>query len=268
MYSGILPVSLLTSSAMALGNIAVFISISWALMEKFYLEFESNFVTSSNEGNKLTHHIENLQTEIAVKEHDVQHHAEMLQEKDEEIEYVQKRLREQATHDSVTKLINYSSFVMQFQHFFHDATRYHYPVVTLLIDIDGFSELNEKYELSVVNQTLQGVAKIINNESRNTDLVARYNSEGTFVFVMTHSVVDNAVIKAKDLIIKIQQIKIQDVSMLTITASIGISLMGASERSSNYQFILDKAEKAIERSRLEGGNSVNVFSYENNKSHL
>lgn len=261
MYADILPVSFLTSNAMTLGTVAVIVSLAWALMDKFITEYDCNFASTSKEGSKLVEHIENLKTEVSLKEKDVQHHLNLLEEKEQEIEYAQKRIREQATHDGLTKLINHDSFVLQFQHFFHDATRYHYPVISLLIDVDDFKGLNEKFGLAAGNDVLKSIANIVIQESRNTDLIARYGDD-EIIFVMTHAVVENAMKKAEDVLLKIQQIKIKDQPDLLVTASVGITVMGASERSSDYSFILDKAERAVEQAQAEGGNCVRVFTYD------
>ncbi|MCK5478025.1 MAG: GGDEF domain-containing protein, partial [Methylococcales bacterium] len=186
---------------------------------------------------------------------------DLLEEKDQEIEYAQKRIREQATHDGLTKLINHDSFVLQFQHFFHDATRYHYPVITLLIDVDDFKVLNEKFGLAAGNDVLKAIANIVSQESRNTDLIARYGDD-EIVFVMTHAVMENAMKKSEEILLKIQQIKIKDHPDLSVSASIGVTVMGASERSGDYSFILDKVEKAVEQAQDEGGSCVRVFTYD------
>ena len=261
MYAGLLPVSFLTTYAMSFGTIAVIVFLSWALMDKFITGYDQTFAKNSKEGGKLSRHIEDLKSEILQREKEIKQHSELLGEKDQEIEYAQKRLREQATHDPLTKLINYQSFLLQFQHFFHDATRYHYPVITLLIDLDDFKELNDKYGLAVGNDVLKAVAKIVSFESRNTDVVARYGDD-EIVFVMTHAILEQAKIKAEDLLSKIQKISIEGQPELQVTASIGVTVMGASERSSDYRFILDKVEKAVQKAQVDGGNCTNVYSYD------
>ncbi|MCK5189255.1 MAG: diguanylate cyclase [Methylococcales bacterium] len=261
MYADILPVSFLTSHAMTFGTAAVIVLLAWALMDKFITEYDCNFASTSKEGGKLVDRIDQLKAEISLKEKDVQHNLDLLEEKDQEIEYAQKRIREQATHDGLTKLINHDSFVLQFQHFFHDATRYHYPVITLLIDVDDFKVLNEKFGLAAGNDVLKAIANIVTQESRNTDLIARYGDD-EIVFVMTHAVMENAMKKSEEILLKIQQIKIKDHPDLSVSASIGVTVMGASERSGDYSFILDKVEKAVEQAQDEGGSCVRVFTYD------
>ncbi len=265
MYAGILPISFMTSNALAFGALAVIISMAWALMDRFEIQYEANFALHSKEGAKLTQQAEKSLTELLVRQEEVAVLQAQMKEKDREIDYLNHRLKEQMTHDSLTKLMNYNTFMQSFYRLFHDATRYHYIFSVLLIEIDKFDEIEKKSGEASAQDVLKSVCNLLLSNSRNTDLLAKYNEEA-FIFVLSHAVLKNTQIKAQSLLQQINSITIPVMPEFIVTASMGLTVMGASERNSDSQFILEKAERALADAKKNGGNRLSVFVYD--EKHL
>jgi diguanylate cyclase (GGDEF)-like protein len=87
------------------------------------------------------------------------------------------RLQHLATTDSLTGLANRRSFDERFAVEFARARRKSLPLSVLLLDVDNFKKLNDRYGHDIGDQTLQQVADILRAVARQGDLVVCYGGE-------------------------------------------------------------------------------------------
>ena len=261
MDSGLLPENLFRYFGITFGSAAAAVLISWTLTVKFFEESRQSFSGHLDKGGNLSSQIKELEAKIEDNEKEISQHNEIIGEKDQEIEYNLKRLREQSVYDKLTRLLNYSSFIVQFNRFYHDASRYHYPVAVILIDLDKFKNINDTFGLDAGNEVLKAVAEVLQQDCRNTDLIARYGDD-EFIFLMTHSTKENAVIKGEQIIKKIHSISLKTHPDLAASASVGITMMGSGGGgySHDTRSIIDKAKKALSQAKAEGGGQVRIFT--------
>lgn len=259
--SGMLPDDFMSAFGSTTGSAATALLISWALSIKSFNATRQFYSGHLDKGGSLTKEIRELKSEIEHNEKEIEKYHNIIEDKDNEIEYNLKRLREQSIYDKLTRLLNYSSFILQFNRFYHDASRYHYPVAVVLIDMDQFKKINETYGLDTGNEILKDVADILQQDCRNTDLIARYGDD-EFVFLMTHAIKENAVIKGEQIIQKIRSITIKNHADIAVSASIGITMMGSGGGgySHDTRSILDEAKKALNQAKGEGGGHVRIFT--------
>jgi diguanylate cyclase (GGDEF)-like protein len=94
---------------------------------------------------------------------------------------VRTRLYEQAerlaTTDGLTGLLNRRTFNGQLQRRLREAQRYNRPLSMLLLDIDHFKKVNDTYGHPAGDAVLRGVAQLLQNQARETDIVARFGGE-------------------------------------------------------------------------------------------
>ena len=100
-----------------------------------------------------------------------------LREKDEIKASV---LKHKAEHDPLTGLINREAF-NQIKEVLCDTAE---PVAYLIIDIDFFKSVNDKYGHLVGDNVLKKIAAILSEQFRNTDYVARIGGD-EFAVIMT-----------------------------------------------------------------------------------
>lgn len=258
--SGLMPNDLISAFGSTSGSAVTALLISWTLSIKAFKETEAFYSGHMDKGGSLSREIRELKSIVDQNEKEIKKYLDLIEDKDNEIEYNLKRLREQSIYDKLTKLLNYSSFILQFNRFYHDASRYHYPVAVVLIDMDQFKQINETYGLDIGNEILKDVADILQQDCRNTDLIARYGDD-EFIFLMTHAIKENAVIKSEQIIQKIRSIRVKNHSDLAVSASIGITMMGSGGGgfSHDTRSILEEAKKALNMAKGEGGGQVRVF---------
>lgn len=83
-------------------------------------------------------------------------------------------LREQARLDPLTGLCNRSAFDERLVEEMRLARRHGEPLALLVVDIDAFKRVNDRYGHLAGDRTLAHVAAIIRREARGSDLVFRY----------------------------------------------------------------------------------------------
>ena len=85
--------------------------------------------------------------------------------------------RYQATHDALTGLANYREFVDTLEREVLRAERGKNSFGVLLLDVDEFKAINDKYGHLAGNRALKRLSEVIKDHSRATDLAARYGGD-------------------------------------------------------------------------------------------
>ena len=92
-------------------------------------------------------------------------------------------MEKMATTDGLTGLVNHRTFQARFDEQLATARRYSRKLSFILTDIDHFKSVNDTYGHPMGDQVLKGVARILKEQARDTDIVARYGGE-EFAIVM------------------------------------------------------------------------------------
>lgn len=87
------------------------------------------------------------------------------------------KLRQLATTDPLTSLLNRRGFDTQGESLLSHASRYQLPVTAIMLDLDHFKQINDTYGHEVGDRALQLFARLLNDTCRSGDLVARLGGE-------------------------------------------------------------------------------------------
>lgn len=87
------------------------------------------------------------------------------------------RLADLNTIDELTGTLNRSHLLHHLQSEMDKAQRYHTSFSVILLDIDGFSGVNDCYGVQIGNQVLSRLAAILINSLRSHDMVGRVGSD-------------------------------------------------------------------------------------------
>lgn len=87
------------------------------------------------------------------------------------------RLSAYATHDPLTGLYNRRALYTHLPQWAAWSARYGHPLTVLLIDIDRFKEINDRYGHLMGDVALQSVAAALRQGVRGSDLVVRYGGD-------------------------------------------------------------------------------------------
>jgi diguanylate cyclase (GGDEF)-like protein len=132
------------------------------------------------------------------------------------------------------------------------AERYPQAVSVILMDLDHFKAVNDRYGHAVGDSVLQAVAALAQGSIRPTDTVGRWGGE-EFLFVVPEIPPPHARPMAERLRRLIEKLALRHVGH--ITASFGIADYRAGEPQ---EALLDRADAALYRAKQNGRNRVEV----------
>jgi diguanylate cyclase (GGDEF)-like protein len=115
------------------------------------------------------------------------------------LEELSQRLRNMAYRDAVTGLYNHRYFREQLSHELERAARYGQPLSMILMDMNNFKEINDRYGHFMGDKFLGLVGEVIDRQIRASDVGARYGGD-EFVVVLPNTAADEATITGEKLV--------------------------------------------------------------------
>jgi diguanylate cyclase (GGDEF)-like protein len=176
-----------------------------------------------------------------------------------EIEAKNLALQRAATRDPLTDCLNRRAFAEMGEPLLARALGPHgRPAAALLLDIDHFKSVNDRFGHAVGDRVIRTVAATLREEMRPGDLVARHGGE-EFAVLMPDCAVGDAAVVADRVRRRIAERCLEhlsDLPTLQVTVSVGVSdsTLGAP----TLDGLLDQADTALYRAKRSGRNRVLV----------
>ena len=168
--------------------------------------------------------------------------------------------RRLAQTDSLTGLFNRRHFYDLARREFERAHRYHQPLSAIMIDVDSFKQVNDRYGHSVGDMVLHSVAQSCLSSLRSVDVVARYGGE-EFVALIPNTDLDGCYQIAERMRGCVAgRTHLVGEDRLSITISLGIAEMDPD--CLNVDTLLDQADKALYKAKQAGKNQVAAWDRE------
>lgn len=164
----------------------------------------------------------------------------------------QRRLEQMASTDKLTGTLSRQVFQVTFDHALSQAQRQQQVTSILLMDIDHFKQINDKFGHEVGDMVLRRVAQEIRSTLRASDILCRWGGE-EFIAVL----VDCDGLACASIGNKIRE-AVAAMSFEVNGASVGVTLSaGAAEYHDNEaSLVINRADKALYRAKAEGRNRV------------
>ncbi len=115
-----------------------------------------------------------------------------LEEKNAQLEKALKQVEQMAATDPLTGLYNRRHFSKVLDQLFDEAQRYEKDLSCVMIDLDGYKQLNDTFGHQLGDQLLVLAGKCISTNMRRMDVAARYGGD-EFVLLLPHASSDEAV---------------------------------------------------------------------------
>ncbi|MCX8085202.1 MAG: diguanylate cyclase [Calditerrivibrio sp.] len=153
--------------------------------------------------------------------------------------------------DELTKLYNRRFFWenLEKEAKRHNRTNSEYSII--MLDIDHFKMINDKYGHSTGDLVLSDVAFTIKNAIRNTDVVARYGGE-EFIVLLPDTKKENALKVGEKILNAIRDIPV-NFRKAPITTSAGLA--SSSERD-HYEKVIALADERLYKAKNNGRNRI------------
>jgi len=168
---------------------------------------------------------------------------------------MQEGLQNLAFTDQMTGLPNYRAFRTQLEDEWKRAIRYHRPLSLILLDLDRFKEVNDRYGHPAGDRLLEAVAEVLRETVRETDLPARYGGE-EFAVICPEASEEDARIVAERLrsAMEAARFEVTPDESTAITCSIGLATHPA--HASTEESLIDAADAALYCAKRSGKNTI------------
>jgi len=175
---------------------------------------------------------------------------------------IHNKLIEQATHDPLTGVFNRHALEEIFTTEQSRSLRHQSPLSVVLLDIDYFKRLNDRYGYGVGDKILVLVAEVLIKNTRDYDSIARLSGE-EFIIILPSTHSDKAKGVAEKLREKIEDLdyRIEDNQKIDITASFGVTSCDIGQEV--WLNVLDRCDKALSIAKENGRNTVFVSKDDN-----
>jgi diguanylate cyclase (GGDEF)-like protein len=167
------------------------------------------------------------------------------------------RVERLAAIDELTGLLNHRRLQEVLAREVRRAERYASSLALVMLDIDDFKQVNDRYGHQQGDAVLRAVAEVVRGSVRQIDFAARYGGE-ELAIVLPEIDIDGAVRLAERIRGAIADVAVPlpDGGTLSVTASLGVAAFGPT--APGRQELVTAADAALYRSKRGGKNRVEV----------
>ncbi len=176
----------------------------------------------------------------------------------EEITRLQQKMREQSIRDALTGVYNRHFLTEVLDAEISRAQRDNYMIAFLLIDLDHFKQINDRYGHLTGDYVLKAVAQDIQAHTRLGDIVCRFGGE-EFLVIMPKITESDTLLRAEELRQSIENLRLEHKGhAIPITISVGAAFYPL--HGNNSDEILSIVDMAMYAAKQEGRNRVSIIN--------
>ncbi|OKP85355.1 hypothetical protein A3844_16330 [Paenibacillus helianthi] len=171
---------------------------------------------------------------------------------------LQEKLLQLATTDSLTGIYNRMHFMELSRQLLEEASLNLTPVSVILLDIDFFKSINDRYGHHYGDMALQHIVAVCSKHLREGDIFGRYGGE-EFVLCLPGTPLKQAALLSEAIREDIERSSVYTISgSIHVTASFGV--VDSSSKNLSLEELLSEADHALYTSKRNGRNAVHVSS--------
>jgi len=204
--------------------------------------------------NEMSQRLQRNQLELEQSRGEVESANQQLLVRNQELHRMNEVLEQLSITDGLTKLHNHRFFQEHLRREMKRAARTGEPLSLILIDVDGFKQLNDRYGHAVGDAMLRQVAEVMNGVVRETDLLARYGGEEFALLAMQTDLAGAQALGEKiRLAVADTPFEVKDAgeAPLAMTVSVGVSTFRGDEKA-----FFNQADQALYRAKAQGKDCV------------
>ncbi|MDA7817283.1 GGDEF domain-containing protein [Sulfurimonas sp.] len=181
------------------------------------------------------------------------HLEELVANRTQELENINKSLTEIANKDHLTNLYNRRKFDSILEYEIKKNKRYRLGMSILFCDIDKFKDINDEYGHDIGDKVLTVFASVLEKSLRGSDIVARWGGE-EFVILFLNTSEDVVMSLANKIREEIEAHDFTDVS--SVTASFGLTHL---KDSDDKYSIIKRVDQALYEAKGDGRNCIKLI---------
>jgi diguanylate cyclase (GGDEF)-like protein len=166
-------------------------------------------------------------------------------------------VQELSLYDSLTQLPLRRYFNQRVQEEMYRAERFGQPLSLVLIDIDFFKDINDRYGHQIGDQTLVEVSRVILNQLRKIDFPCRFGGDEILI-LLPQAKEDEAKMITSRLLQAIQKVRVPvpfaKAGEVGVTVSMGVATYPADSKT--IEGLIEKADEALYWVKSHGRNGV------------
>lgn len=167
-----------------------------------------------------------------------------------------------AAQDPLTGVANRRSLIAALDRDMARALRMREPMALMMVDVDHFKGVNDRYGHPVGDRVLCGVADVLRQRLRAQDLVGRYGGE-EFMVLLPDTGLRGAEQLARELCKAVEDLHCPIDGMpgpgIAVTVSIGV-FGGPLESADSWDMLIAAADRALYQAKKNGRNRVEVVT--------
>jgi len=164
--------------------------------------------------------------------------------------------------EGLTGLFNQNYIRQRLQEEYYRAKRYDHPLSLLMIDLDNFKSLNDRFGHAAGDHLLRYFGQLIRDTIRPSDIAARFGGE-EFLIILPDTGRDDARTVAERLRKRIAESPFRIDSRsedIRLTVSIGASAFVFPDYGQDAEEMITLADLALYEAKKAGKNSVSIYS--------
>ncbi len=190
---------------------------------------------------------------ITLSQAELQYKNKMLNSQNDRLQDMNERLEKLSVTDGLTALFNHRHFWNLLNTELTRVNLHSGDLALVLLDLDDFKRVNDKFGHAVGDLMLQTVANVLRDTVRDTDIVARYGGE-EFAVLLPDTDESGVQQVAEKIRASVEAIRfnVADTDIvLKVTVSIGVSVFRGNRRE-----FFNAADRALYQSKAAGKNCV------------
>ncbi len=170
----------------------------------------------------------------------------------------EKKLRYMATHDILTGLPNRSYFMEFLKAAIESSKRYGHMVCIMMLDLDGFKEVNDKFGHDVGDRALVRAAERLRRSVRRSDILSRMGGDEFLVLVPILKRVEDAETIGRKIVNSFREPLRVNGELYYITVSVGASIFP--QDGTDAIELIKKADMAMYKVKGSGKDGFLLYS--------
>jgi len=185
---------------------------------------------------------------------------EKIKQRTKDLEASKEELKVLASMDPMTKLYNRRYFSEISEDIFNVSKRTNNDVSLVMFDIDDFKSVNDTYGHHIGDKVIIGVADILLEHTRKSDIVCRFGGE-EYIIVLPDIELESSMQVAETIreLVENMVITYDQDKELKVTISIGVSMANMIV-DNNIEIAIHKADNAMYEAKRSGKNKVVSYS--------